>query len=48
MVFRYDNAQDPKARPLPAYPHHKHIGTKIVKADAPSLKEVLDDVETYF
>jgi hypothetical protein len=46
MVFRYDNALDPKARPLPTYPHHKHRGRKILPSKPPTLKAVLEEVES--
>ncbi|MBI5191789.1 MAG: hypothetical protein HZA22_14105 [Nitrospirae bacterium] len=42
------NALDPKARSLPTYPHHKHVGEKMVGSHPPTLKQVLEEVETYF
>lgn len=48
VVFRYDNALDPKAKSLPTFPQHKHIGKKILPAVEPTLKSVLKELEEYF
>lgn len=47
LVFRYDNALDPKAKPLLTYPHHKHVGKKMLPSKSPTLKTVLDEVLSY-
>jgi len=41
-IFRYDNAKHHPG--LSNYPHHKHIGGKIVSAIEPMLNRVLDEV----
>lgn len=41
-VFRYDNAEHHPR--IPNYPHHKHVGRKIVSAIEPTLAQVLDEV----
>ena len=47
LVFRYDNAMDPKARDLPAYPEHKHtLLDGITAAHRPSFLDVLDEIKT--
>ncbi len=44
IIFRYDNADDPKARGLITYPHHKHHGSMMLKLHGPTLKEVLLEI----
>ncbi|OGL42676.1 MAG: hypothetical protein A2042_09495 [Candidatus Schekmanbacteria bacterium GWA2_38_11] len=44
LIFRYDNALDPKAKKLSTYPEHKHIFKKILPAKRPTLKEVLREI----
>lgn len=41
-IFRYDNADHHPN--LPNYPHHKHVGRKIISAIEPSLSQVLDEI----
>lgn len=41
-IFRYDNS--PHHRRLPNFPHHKHIGRKVLSASEPTLKYVLDEI----
>lgn len=42
MIFRYDNALDPRVRKLPSFPHHKHVSDgAIVSADMTTLSEKL-------
>jgi hypothetical protein len=41
-VFRYDNAEHHPG--LSNYPHHKHIGGKIVSAIEPTLNQILEEV----
>lgn len=40
--FRYDNAEHHPN--LSNYPHHKHVGRKIISAVEPTLSKVLDEV----
>ncbi len=44
LIFRYDNAFDPKAKKLSTYPGHKHIANILLPAPRPSLKEVLREI----
>ena len=46
LLFRYDNANDPRAKKLLSFPHHKHTesGT-IVESKEMNLKEVLEEIE---
>jgi hypothetical protein len=44
MIFRYDNAADITARDFVTYPHHKHIGEIIQASQAPTLREVLEEI----
>jgi hypothetical protein len=41
-VFRYDNA--PHYPHLPTFPHHKHERDKVMTAEEPTLKQVLDEI----
>ena len=41
-IFRYDNA--PHYPHLPTFPHHKHEGDKVLAAEGPTLKQLLDEV----
>lgn len=41
-VFRYDNA--PHHPTILTFPHHKHVGKKIVAASEPTLHQVLDEI----
>jgi hypothetical protein len=43
-VFRYDNS--PHHRGLPNFPHHKHVGRKVVGAIEPMLGQVLKEILT--
>jgi len=40
----YDNANDPAARNLPTFPHHKHDPSGILPATQPSLARVLQEI----
>jgi hypothetical protein len=44
MVFRYDNAEHHQR--LKTFPHHKHVGRKVVAAPEPTLKQVLEEIVT--
>jgi len=41
-VFRYDNA--PHYPQIPTFPHHKHERGKVIAAEEPILKQVLDEI----
>jgi hypothetical protein len=43
VIFRYDNA--PHYPDIVTYPHHKHVGSAVVPAQAPDLSEVLREIE---
>ncbi len=42
LVVRYDNAEH--HRRVKTFPHHKHIGRKVVAASEPTLKQVLEEI----
>ena len=44
LLFRYDNANDPAARHLPNFPHHKHTPAVLLAAEHPSLHQVLQEI----
>ncbi|MBI5674923.1 MAG: hypothetical protein HZC48_03690 [Nitrospirae bacterium] len=44
LIFRYDNALDPKAKKLSTYPEHKHLPTELLPAPRPSLGDILREV----
>lgn len=46
MVFRYDDT--PHFPDLSSFPHHKHLsdGTTVLACDAPTLAQVLAEIET--
>ena len=44
LIFRYDNANDPAARHLPTFPHHKHTPAGLLAAAQPSLHQVLQEI----
>lgn len=44
LIFRYDNADDPAARNLSTFPHHKHDPSGLREAEEPSLKLVLQEI----
>jgi hypothetical protein len=43
-IFRYDNANDPAARHLSTFPHHRHDASSLLPATQPSLKLVLQEI----
>jgi len=45
LVFRYDDT--PHHPELPTFPHHKHNGQKVIDSIAPSLQDVLHEIETH-
>ncbi len=48
LIFRYDNAYDPKAKKFPTYPGHKHISDDLIPAKRPELKELLREISGFF
>jgi hypothetical protein len=46
LIFRYDNANDPAARHLPTYPHHKHMTSGLIGAEQPTLRQVLQEIRS--
>lgn len=44
LIFRYDNANDPAARPLSTFPSHKHVTSGLLAAEKPSLEQVLQEI----
>ncbi len=44
VVFRYDNAPDPRSKHLPTYPAHKHLGDELVPSGRPDLMAVIREV----
>jgi len=44
LVFRYDNANDPAARDLATFPHHKHLPGALVATEQISLQPVLREI----
>ncbi|MEK6528140.1 MAG: DUF6516 family protein [Nitrospirota bacterium] len=48
LIFRYDNAFDPKAKKLSTYPEHKHISKKLLPAKRPTFKEMLEEISELF
>ncbi|NIP27403.1 MAG: hypothetical protein GWO38_27225 [Phycisphaerae bacterium] len=46
VLFRYDNAADPRAKALASFPHHKHLETgEIVDSYEMNLSGVLTEIE---
>lgn len=44
LIFRYDNANDPAAKHLSTFPHHRHEPSRLVASEQPSLKLVLQEI----
>lgn len=44
LIFRYDNALDPKAKNLSTYPDHKHISKELLPAKRPTIDRVLREI----
>jgi hypothetical protein len=44
LIFRYDNANDPAAKHLSTFPHHRHEPSGLVASEQPSLKLVLQEI----
>ena len=46
LLFRYDNASDPRARVLKTYPHHIHTTDgQLIDSAAPTLAEVIAEIQ---
>jgi hypothetical protein len=49
IIFRYDNAPDPRAKKTDTFPHHKHIKSgEIIDSKQMDLKKVLEEIETAY
>jgi len=46
LIFRYDNALDPKARKLSTYPEHKHIQNELLPVGKPAFESVLKEISS--
>lgn len=44
LIFRYDNA--PHHHEINSFPHHKHSNRGTLKADKPTIKEILEEVNS--
>jgi hypothetical protein len=44
-IFRYDNAGHHQR--VTTFPHHKHVGRKVVAAAEPTLKQVLEEISSF-
>jgi len=42
MLFRYDNA--PHYPEITSHPHHKHISENVIPSKAPSLEDILEEI----
>ncbi|MEK6767336.1 MAG: DUF6516 family protein, partial [Planctomycetota bacterium] len=42
-IFRFDNASHHKS--IASFPHHKHIDTSVYESPAPSLTDILREIE---
>lgn len=43
-IFRYDNANDPAAKHLASFPHHKHLPLGLVATQEPTLDQILKEI----
>lgn len=41
-IFRYDSA--PHYPHLSTFPHHKHMGSRVIAAEEPTLKQILNEI----
>ncbi len=46
LIFRYDNALDPKARRFSTYPHHKHTSKELLPSERPEFSELLKEISS--
>ena len=44
LIFRYDNALDPKAKAMETYSEHKHLPGNLLPAKRPSMEDVLKEI----
>ncbi|MFP4031805.1 MAG: DUF6516 family protein [Desulfococcaceae bacterium] len=48
LVFRYDNAPDPRAKPFDGFPHHRHTESgEIIPSSGMDFPEILDRVQDW-
>ena len=47
LIFRYDNALDPKTKSLTTYPEHKHTLKELLPYRKPALADILREISTY-
>jgi hypothetical protein len=46
LIFRYDNAADPRARRLTSFPHHVHLSSENIAESSPkNIDDILDEIE---
>jgi len=49
IIFRYDNAPDPRAKRAITFPHHKHIKSgEIIESKQMDLRKILEEIETAY
>jgi hypothetical protein len=46
LIFRYDNT--PHFPDLSSFPHHKHLGDRVVACEQPDISQVIQDVMSFF
>ena len=46
LIFRYDNALDPKARGLSTYPEHKHTPDGLKETRRPSWQDMFREISS--
>ncbi len=46
LIFRYDNALDPKVKDLFTYPEHKHTSKELLPAGRPEFQELLKEISS--
>lgn len=44
LIFRYDNAWDPKAKGFTTYPEHKHTAQGLFPSQKPDLEDILLEI----
>lgn len=42
MLFRYDNANHHPE--LKTFPHHKHLGSIVIEAEVPDIKDIINEI----
>lgn len=46
LIFRYDNALDPKAKKLSTYPEHKHTQNELLPVGKPTFESVIMEISS--